>query len=150
MAEPVTAVELEDRVAQAWRLTRLLIHAAEESKAVFAEAVAPLAVPIHLARALFALDEPVPMSDLADRLHCDRSYVTSLADQLEDRGWVTRIPCEDRRFKLLQLTESGRATRDQVAVAVTEDSLVLTRLGEADRALLGTLLTQLVEPTADR
>src|SRR4051794_28331529 len=40
--------------------------------------------------ALNALDEPQPMSHIADMLRCDRSAVTWITDRLEERGYVER------------------------------------------------------------
>ncbi len=67
------------------------------------------------------LAKPTPMRELADQLHCDRSYITSLADKLEERGLVKRIPGEDRRVKLLALTDEGMAVRNKIAKAVAND-----------------------------
>ena len=38
--------------------------------------------------ALNALDEPAPMSAIANLLRCDRSAVTWITDRLEERGYV--------------------------------------------------------------
>jgi DNA-binding MarR family transcriptional regulator len=41
--------------------------------------------------------------------------VTRIIKQLEAEGWITRRPDpSDNRFTLVQLTESGRARREQV------------------------------------
>jgi DNA-binding MarR family transcriptional regulator len=57
-------------------------------------------------------DRPLPMSELAQRLHCDNSNVTGIADRLESAGLVERRPHPgDRRVKALALTERGRAVR---------------------------------------
>lgn len=146
----VATVATEGRASEAWRLSQLLIRIAEQSKADFAESVAPFDLPVHLARALFALEGPAAMSDLADRLHCDRSWVTSLADQLEERGLVARVSCEDRRFKLLVLTEGGRELRGRIATAVSDDSLVLSRLDDVQRATLAPLLERMLDGDLDR
>src|SRR4051794_41816719 len=59
--------------------------------------------------ALQALDEPVPMSSVANVLRCDRSAVTWITDRLEERGYVERrADPGDRRVKLLALTDEGR------------------------------------------
>src|SRR5881227_4272593 len=53
-------------------------------------------------------DEPMPMSALAERLFCDASNVTGIADRLETRGLVRRQSLEgDRRVKALTITPSG-------------------------------------------
>lgn len=120
------------------------MRVAERAKEDFADAVAPFGLPVHLARAVLTLDRPAPMSDLADQLACDRSYVTGLADKLEERGLVNRVPGADRRVRLLRLTEEGQALRDRLSAAITESSLVLLRLSDADRANLEPILMRLL------
>ena len=128
----------------------MLVASAERAKADFADTVAPFGLPVHLARAVLMLETPAPMRDLADQLACDRSYVTNLADQLEDRGLVERVPGEDRRVKLLSLTKSGLALRTQISSAVAERSMVLQRLTDAQRKTLVPLLEALLGPESDR
>jgi DNA-binding MarR family transcriptional regulator len=91
--------------------------------------------------ALDALDEPVPMSHIADVLRCDRSAVTWITDRLEERGYVERRSDErDRRVKLLALTDEGRRVREEIRrrLAVPPDSL--TRLSRAEQRELRDLL----------
>jgi DNA-binding MarR family transcriptional regulator len=106
--------------------------------------VATLGLPVHLARAIVVLSNPAPMRDLADQLNCDRSYVTSLADQLEERGLVARVTGDDRRVKLLALTEAGVAMRDQISAAVAERNMILLRLSDDERRRLAPLLEKLL------
>jgi len=57
---------------------------------------------------LHLLDHPIPMGALAERLSCDASNITGLADRLEQRGLVERRGSKgDRRVKLLARTEIG-------------------------------------------
>ena len=105
----------ESRLEEAGRLTQMLIHFAEEAKADFTRIAAGFDLPVHLARAVLALENPEPMRELAERLTCDRSYITNLADQLEERRLVSRVPGGDRRVKLLQLTRTGRSLRDRLS-----------------------------------
>ena len=122
----------------------MFIDITHTAKADFGEIVGTMGLPVHLARAVLMLNKPAPMRDLAERLACDRSYITNLADQLEERGLVTRIPGEDRRVKLLQLTPDGVALRDKISAAVTERALVLRRLTAAERKALAPLLEKLL------
>jgi DNA-binding MarR family transcriptional regulator len=133
----------EERFAEAGRLSQLLIAIADEAKADFMDTVQEFGVPVHLARVLVLLSSPAPMRDLAEQLHCDRSYITSLADQLEERGLITRIPGTDRRVKLLTLTPDGVALRDQISEAVAERNMILRRLTDTERATLAPLLERL-------
>ena len=54
--------------------------------------LAELGLTLRQAHALRLLDpeEPMPMSALAERLFCDASNVTGIADRLEARGLVER------------------------------------------------------------
>jgi DNA-binding MarR family transcriptional regulator len=131
------------RLAEAGRLAELLVGIVEQAKADFAATVGELGLPVSLARAIVLLTKPAPMRDLAEQLRCDRSYITSLADQLEERGLITRVPGEDRRYKLLALTEEGVALRGQIAQAVAERNLILHRLTDDERKTLAPLLERL-------
>src|SRR5258708_8163475 len=65
-------------------------------------------VPVSCMKALRRLDTPVAMKDLGQRLHCDPSFVTMIADALEQRGLAKREPNpSDRRIKNLALTDRG-------------------------------------------
>lgn len=62
--------------------------------------------------ALQHLESPCPMGTLGERLGIDKSYVTAIADSLEQSGLVERQADEsDRRVRNLVLTERGRALR---------------------------------------
>lgn len=138
------AVVDDDRLGEARRLAQLLVGAAELAKADFADTVTPLGVPVHLARALLMLDSPAPMRELAAHLACDRSYVTGLADGLEERGLVTRVTGTDRRIKLLALTDKGEAMRKEISAAVADRSLLLNRLTVSQRGDLARLLQSIL------
>src|SRR4051794_41670915 len=92
--------------------------------------------------ALQALDEPVPMSSVANVLRCDRSAVTWITDRLEERGYVERrSDARDRRVKLLALTDEGVRVRDEIRrrLAVPPDELV-SRLSRTEQKELRDLL----------
>ena len=95
---------------------------------------------------LGAVGEAVPMRDLADRLHCDPSNVTFLADRLEERGLIERCPDpSDRRVKLLALTPAGLAVRIRIVQAAATSS-PLARLSLADQQRLCRLLDKCLQP----
>ncbi|WP_426504064.1 MarR family winged helix-turn-helix transcriptional regulator [Dactylosporangium sp. McL0621] len=139
----------EARLAEAGRLAGMLVEVAEQAKAEFADTVAELGLPVSLARAIVLLTTPAPMRDLAEHLACDRSYVTNLADQLEQRGLLTRVPGQDRRVKLLALTDAGMAVRNEIFEAVAERNMILRRLTDAERRSLAPLLERLLDDSAD-
>src|SRR5438046_10588651 len=79
--------------------------------------LAELGLSFSQAHALRLLDpeEPLPMSALAERLFCDASNVTGIADRLEARGFVRRQSSEgDRRVMALTITPAGTKLRKQV------------------------------------
>ncbi|WP_405060258.1 MarR family transcriptional regulator [Kribbella sp. NBC_01505] len=58
---------------------------------------------------------PVPMKQLAARLHCDPSNVTLLAAKLEERGLARRAAHpDDGRVRTLVLTPAGRKIRQRL------------------------------------
>ncbi|MFI5844988.1 MarR family winged helix-turn-helix transcriptional regulator [Catenuloplanes sp. NPDC051500] len=138
-----------EQAEEASRLARLLVDIAERSKADFADSANELGIPVHLARALALLTGPVPMRDLAALLRCDRSYVTAIADQLEERGLLTRIPGADRRVKLLTLTDAGRDLQSRLTAAIAAGNALLIRLDDADRVALAPLLERLAPDDSD-
>ena len=78
-------------------------------------ALGELGLSFSQAHALRLLDteEPMPMSALAERLFCDASNVTGIADRLESRGLIERqSPEGDRRVKGLVLTPAGSPQSD--------------------------------------
>lgn len=79
-------------------------------------------VPVSCMKAMRRLDTSVTMKDLGLRLHCDPSFVTMIADALEDRGLARREPnATDRRIKNLVLTPHGL----EVKAALEHESLNL-------------------------
>jgi MarR family transcriptional regulator, organic hydroperoxide resistance regulator len=74
-----------------------------------------LGVPSFCLKALHLLRAPMAMRDLGRLLHCDPSFVTTIADLLEEHGLARReAGTADRRIKNLVLTAPGLALREQV------------------------------------
>jgi DNA-binding MarR family transcriptional regulator len=69
-------------------------------------------VPVSCMKAIRRLDAAVTMKDLGQRLHCDPSFVTMIADALEQRGLAKREANPvDRRIKNLVLTPRGQEVK---------------------------------------
>jgi DNA-binding MarR family transcriptional regulator len=86
-------------------------------------------------------DEPKPMSELATTMFCDASNITGIADRLEARGLVERVPgAHDRRVKTLVLTPEGVRVRSVVAARLAEPPESLTALSAADQRSLRDIL----------
>lgn len=100
------------------------------------------------AHALRLLDPemPMPMSALAERLFCDASNVTGIADRLEARGLVRRQSAEgDRRVKALTITPEGIELREQVVDLMTQPPEAIASLSEDDLLALRDILARAVE-----
>jgi MarR family transcriptional regulator, organic hydroperoxide resistance regulator len=71
--------------------------------------------PSFFIKALHTLDCPMAMKELGRRMHCDPSFVTVIADGLEERGLARREAHPgDRRIKNLVLTDEGIELRRRV------------------------------------
>jgi DNA-binding MarR family transcriptional regulator len=83
------------------------------------------------------LDEPRPMGELAQMMHCDNSNMTGIVDRLEERGLVERTQAVgDRRVRLIALTEEGREIREELNRRMAVPPTPLTELDPADQAAL--------------
>jgi DNA-binding MarR family transcriptional regulator len=113
-----------------------------------AERLAPLGLTPAQERALRVIsrsDEPLRMTELADRLGIVPRSLTTVVDALEEAGLVRReIDARNRRAILLRLTDQGAAVRNELREArrrAAED--LFAPLPPADRELLGGLLARL-------
>src|SRR3954451_14848721 len=106
--------------SEAWALMHELFHA---SRRRFLAVASEFDLSPPQVRALGVLDpdRPVPMSELADALHCDNSNVTGIVDRLEDRGLVERrSAAHDRRVKMLAVTEEGARVREALVERMSQ------------------------------
>ena len=84
--------------------------------------------------------------ELAKRLGCDNSYVTSLMDALEERGLAVRQQHPtDRRVKMIELTERGHALAKRAQLADTTPPVFFAVLSKTEIVTLGKLLRKLDE-----
>jgi DNA-binding MarR family transcriptional regulator len=114
-----------------------------EAKAYFDKAFGDLGVPPPCAKALRAIEGPTSMKDLATRLKCDGSFVTAIADGLEQRDLARReVDPKDRRVKNLVLTPAGNRLREQVQ-ELFDGFPGLARLEPDERASLIALLRKM-------
>lgn len=95
--------------------------------------------------ALRELPEPCTLRTLAERMHCEASNATFVADRLEEMGLLERRPHPtDRRAKLLHLTPAGAAMRRKVVRQLGIDS-PLARLDDEQQEQLKDLLVRAVQ-----
>jgi MarR family transcriptional regulator, organic hydroperoxide resistance regulator len=100
----------------------------------------------HDLLALFKLDGGLAMKELAQRMGCDASFVTTIADTLEKRGFIRREPGQrDRRVKNLLLTPDGSAARERMLAQLAAKMPWCYALDASERACLLTLLRKMLD-----
>ena len=102
---------------------------------------------------LLDVEEGWHLTDLSERLLCERSTVTRLVDYLEGEGLVHRVADpEDRRSQLVTLTSAGVMRRDQARAALENaikqrfsilSQAELQQLLELNRRLRNVLLAEI-------
>jgi MarR family transcriptional regulator, organic hydroperoxide resistance regulator len=97
------------------------------------------------AELLRGLGSPLPMNQIAGRMHCDASNVTGIVDRLEGRGLVERrVRADDRRVKEIALTPEGRRLKRQVD-GVLRGTPGFGALHAEDQATLRGLLARVLQ-----
>jgi DNA-binding MarR family transcriptional regulator len=100
----------------------------------------------HDLLAMFKLDGPLPMKELAQRMGCDASFITSIADELEKRGFVRREPGQrDRRVKNLVLTPEGQAAKERLMAQLAAKMPWCYALDEAEQSCFLGLLRKMLD-----
>jgi MarR family transcriptional regulator, organic hydroperoxide resistance regulator len=96
--------------------------------------------------ALFKLSDGVlSMKELAQRIGCDASFVTVIADTLEREGLARREPSQrDRRVKNLVLTPKGTAAQERLMHELATRMPWCNGLDEAERQCFLRLLNKML------
>jgi len=96
-------------------------------------------------------DRPLTPSEIGDRILLPSASITSTLDQLERRGWVRRVPNpDDRRSLLIEITDDGRATADQLLPGIRRlERRALSCLTAKERAQLLGFLTKVLAQAAE-
>jgi DNA-binding MarR family transcriptional regulator len=96
--------------------------------------------------AMFKLDGGIAMKDLAQRLGCDASFITAIADNLEKRGFMRREPSQrDRRVKNLVFTPEGEAAKEQLMAQLAAMMPWCYALDDAERRCFLGLLRKMID-----
>jgi DNA-binding MarR family transcriptional regulator len=93
---------------------------------------------------LLALDEsPVrTQAALAEAIGADKTRIIGVLDELQDQGYIERrADPDDRRVRLLEITDSGRTIKDAVQAAIqrNEERWLQTLSAEDRRVFLRVL-----------
>jgi DNA-binding MarR family transcriptional regulator len=85
-----------------------------------------------------------PMRVFADKLRCDASWVTSLVDDLEERGYVERrILPSDRRVRAIVITKAGLSAQAKAKRVLHKAPTSMNALSEAEQRKLRDLLEKI-------
>ena len=105
----------------------------------------------HDLLALFKLEGPLAMKELAQRMGCDASFITTIADNLEKRGYINREPGQrDRRVKNLVLTGDGISAKERMMALLAAKMPWCYALDDEERrCFLGLLRKMLDTPSPD-
>jgi DNA-binding MarR family transcriptional regulator len=105
-------------------------------------------VPIFFLKVFHRLDCPMAMKELGQRMHCDPSFVTNIADQLEKRGLATReSDPADRRVKRIALTPAGLELKQRIETEILNGLPWRIALDNDERACLLGLVRKLLLAT---
>jgi len=126
-------------------LIKLVFQAADSMSSATSDVLAELELTQSQARILWALDPskpPVPMRELARRLHFDPSNITLMTDRLAAAGLVERRPHPtDKRQRVLALTDNGLKVLALLITRLQERAPVFT-LSSREQAELARLLAK--------
>jgi len=91
-------------------------------------------------------------AELRDTLHLPAQTITSVLDQLQAAGLVSRSPHpSDRRSTIAKLTSAGRQTIDRICPPLIDiEADCMSALSQAEQDQLISLLTKIQERIAQR
>ena len=103
------------------------------------------------AMALFKLDTPMTMKELGQRMGCDPSFITTIADALEKHGLARREPSvRDRRSKNIVLTPEGVGVRERICAEMMARAPWCTGLDTSERRCLLGLMRKMLRSRGGR
>jgi len=131
-------VDERDDLVDVWgRIKTLVLQ--NNVRVEVSEALGLSFIKIRALRKLLA--RPLAMRELAAELVTDKPYVTQIVDSLEKMGLVTRsVSEEDRRRRIVKLTESGRVAAERAEEILNRPPPALAALPPDDLATLNRIL----------
>jgi len=103
------------------------------------------------AMALFKLEAPMTMKELGQKMGCDPSFITTIADALEKPGLARREPSlRDRRSKNIVLTPEGVTVRDRLCAELMARAPWCTALDTGERRCLLGLMRKMLRSRGGR
>lgn len=84
--------------------------------------------------------------DIWTYLHVEAPTVTRTVSRLEKNGWVERIQGDDKREKVVKMTEEAKIKYDDIQLKMQEfEEEILSVFEERDKKTFQRLLNQLLE-----
>jgi DNA-binding MarR family transcriptional regulator len=88
------------------------------------------------------------MGEMARGIGVDPSYITALVDDLDERGLARREPApEDRRVKIIVLTEAGRVLAEEIDAVLSVPPAAFAALSHTELHQLRDLLDKVLVAT---
>lgn len=98
----------------------------------------------NVLRILNGAAEPLAQSEIARRMISSRANVTNLVDLLEEKNFVKRLACGDRRVKLVALTDKGATfLKETAAEVIGSAEKTMRALSRQEQKTLAALLDKL-------
>jgi DNA-binding MarR family transcriptional regulator len=140
-AATVRAQTRDQELRLVWDRIRTMVYD-DDRRAEVSAAVGLSFVKVKALRRLLA--RPMTMRELAALLVTDKPYLTQIVDALEERGLVLRtVDEQDRRRRIVTLTESGREAALRSEEVLARPPAALDRLSEHDLAALTGILARI-------
>lgn len=139
---------IDRRSEQLEHVVLQLFVAVESLRTFYERQAAELDLTPPQARVLLLAARGRSQRELATDFRCDASNIVGIVDRLEQRGLVTRRSSpDDRRVKLVSLTEDGRAVRDRFQAALRTSVPVLAGLDPEELDQLERILDRFARTT---
>jgi DNA-binding MarR family transcriptional regulator len=136
------AIEREIRPQPDRQVCALVKDLASQIEAHLRARATTLGLTASQGTALCELTHPMTLRELAERMSCEPSNITFVADRLEEHGYLERHPHPgDRRAKQLVLTPKGTELRERLLELLSKDS-PLAPLAPEEQDVLQHLLTR--------
>ncbi len=142
---PLTDEQLNQQISETF--SEIIKHAHDLSQSIATE----FGLTGSDAMALFKLDAPMTMKELGQKMGCDPSFITTIADALEKHGLARREPSlRDRRSKNIVLTPEGVTVRDRVCQELMARAPWCTALDTGERRCLLGLMRKMLKSRGRR
>lgn len=133
--------------AEAWALVAT-VFMGDANHDRFHDACAAIDVSPPALKLLLSMEPGVgtPMRVFADKLRCDASWVTSLVDDLEAKGFVERrVQPTDRRVKAIVITKPGLSAQAKARKVLHRPPPAMDALTATEQKQLRDIMQKLVD-----